>query len=235
MTALLLLYINNNIVSISAKQDLRVEGLPVENNDVNEGICSFTLEGIGRLDTHVIVVISAQSAAFTVKFAKNRNGRQTAPVGSKVKCRLAQFPLPADARTFISPKHFLTTIFSHSSISSWHFPPLLISQIFLWGRFWKKMEPRSPTPPGNDRLRLRLFKCTGSGLRALGSGLCLGRCSAGCTWFRDTYLIRLPCPCNCSLLCEPEVYLKGGGQIIANQRISACVRETVHSAQGTGP
>lgn len=68
----------------------------------------------------------------------------------------------ADARAFISPKHFLTTTFSHSSISSWHAPspgtPASDIPNLLWGRFWKETEPKSLTMAGNDRLWLWLFQ-----------------------------------------------------------------------------
>lgn len=153
--------------SISAKQDLRVERLPVENNDVNEGICSFTLEGIGRLDTHVIVVISAQSGALTVKFAENRNGRQTAPVGSKVKCRLAHSSHSPPTRELLSVPsissrpHFHTQVFPPGTSPT---PPASDIPNLPLGPVLKKDATQKSNPA---RQRLRLFKC--SGLRALDS------------------------------------------------------------------
>lgn len=195
MTALLLFYIDDivSIVSTSAKRDLRGRRAACRKRCQRRNLLVCT----GKLwqARHVVVavavavvvvaVISAQSGAFTVNFAKNGDGSQTAPAGSKVKCRLALLPLPADGTTLISPKHFLTSTLSHSSISCWQNP---------------EVQPHRATLSGSE-------------LRALGSGLWTLPGLSFCrmhTWPRGTYLMRRPCPCNCSPLCQSEVHLQAG-------------------------
>lgn len=109
-------------MSTSAKRDLRGRRAACRKRR-HRGICSFTPGSFGRQDrTSSLSSSQLNLELLQSTLQRTETGPGAAPVGSKVKCRLARLPLPADATTFISPKHFLTSTLSHSSISCWH-PP----------------------------------------------------------------------------------------------------------------
>lgn len=198
---------NNNIVSVSPKEVLQVESCLLKNNEVNGGICSFTLKCIDRLVRHIT---GAHSESFTVTICKEqkRETNRSCGISSKVPTRTV--PTRPLTRRF-----YQSQAFPHDHIFTLKYflparllsPLLLISKIFLGAGFKRRREPKGPTRPGSDWLRLWLFKYGFPG----DLDFAWANCSAGCTWFQDTYLIQPPCPRNCSPLCEPEVYLKEGG------------------------